>query len=86
MLLLLCINQNERSLSSTSCCVMFNISFAQFVCQIDHLCYFCLLQAAAYGSVEGHLTEDMMDSCVSEMISQHKQKVKWEDGGGLPTN
>ena len=37
------------------------------------------IQAAAYGSVDGSLTEEMIDQCVNEMIEQHKQKTKWQD-------
>lgn len=35
-------------------------------------------QARAYGSEDGKLTEPMIDSCVDEMIAQHKQKDIWQ--------
>ena len=34
-------------------------------------------QAAAYGSPEGKLTEELIDNCVEEMVSQHKLKASW---------
>ncbi len=41
-----------------------------------------VLQARAYmyGSPGGQLSEAMMDSCVEEMVDQHKQKTFWEKG------
>ncbi|XP_003389596.1 PREDICTED: ATPase family AAA domain-containing protein 3-B-like [Amphimedon queenslandica] len=36
-------------------------------------------QAAAYGSPGGELTVKMINDCVNEMISQHKQKRVWQD-------
>ena len=39
-----------------------------------------LHKAKAFGSVDGTLTEDMMDSGVKDMVEQHKQKVFWEKG------
>lgn len=34
-------------------------------------------QASTYASVDGELTEDIIDARVSDMIQQHKQKVEW---------
>ena len=42
--------------------------------------FLSLHKAKAFGSVDGTLTEDMMDSGVKDMIEQHKQKVFWEKG------
>ena len=36
-----------------------------------------LLQASAYGSPDGILTEEMMDERVEEAVRQHRQKVEW---------
>ena len=37
------------------------------------------LQAAAYGSGDGKLTNEMIEECVQEMIEQHRQKSRWQD-------
>jgi len=37
------------------------------------------LQARAYGSQDGKLTEEMMDVCMDEMTQQHQQKQAWND-------
>jgi len=34
-------------------------------------------QASTYASIDGELTEEILDARVSEMIKQHKQKVEW---------
>ena len=39
-----------------------------------------LHKARAFGSVDGELTEEMMDNGVKEMVEQHQQKVFWEKG------
>lgn len=39
-----------------------------------------LLKAKAFGSSDGKLTVDMIDSGVKEMQEQHMQKVFWEKG------
>ena len=39
-----------------------------------------LPKARAFGSVDGELTEEMMDNGVEEMVEQHQQKVFWEKG------
>lgn len=38
-----------------------------------------LVQARAYGSQDGVLTEAMIDECVSNMMEQHKQKAVWHE-------
>ena len=43
-------------------------------------------QAAAYGSHSGELTVKMINDCVTEMISQHKQKRVWQDVETNETN
>ena len=36
-------------------------------------------QARVYGSKDGILTEEMVDTCVDEMLQQHQQKQTWND-------
>lgn len=44
------------------------------------LCNFLyVIQAAAYGSIEGKLTEEMIDKCAKEMAEQHQQKTEWQN-------
>jgi len=37
------------------------------------------VQARAYGSLDGKLTEQMVDTCLEEMLQQHQQKQQWGD-------
>lgn len=38
---------------------------------------FVIFQASTYASMDGILTEEILDARVQEMIKQHKQKVDW---------
>lgn len=42
-------------------------------------CTLPLMQARAYGSQDGVLTEAMIDECVNNMMEQHKQKAVWQE-------
>ncbi len=54
-----------------------DVTWGDFSLEMD-----LVLQARAYmyGSPGGQLSEEMMDSCVQEMVDQHKQKTFWEKG------
>lgn len=47
--------------------------------QLLYLPLFSLLQAAAYASDDGILTEKMIDERVQDSIKQHIKKVKWQE-------
>lgn len=46
----------------------------------------CMLQAAAYSSEDGVLTEAMIDARVEDAIRQHRQKMDWLHGEGVLDN
>lgn len=41
------------------------------------------LQAAAYASEDGVLTEAMIDARVADAVQQHKQKMEWLKAEGV---
>lgn len=41
------------------------------------------LQAAAYASEDGTLTEAMMDARVADAVQQHQQKMEWLKAEGM---
>ena len=43
-----------------------------------HMTIPCVVQARAYGSQDGRLTEEMLSSCLEEMKAQHQQKEIWK--------
>lgn len=44
-----------------------------------HMLLYYNMQARAHGSQDGKLTEEMVDTCVKEMVQQHQQKQVWND-------